>query len=158
MIPNIGLSPGDRESVVALLNLLLADEYVLYTKTRNYHWNVKGPHFHDLHKFFESQYEAIDETIDEVAERARTLGGAASATLVEFTHAARLKEQPGTVPTATQMISNLVADHEAIIRILRVDQEACTAQYHDAGTADFLTALMEEHEKMAWLLRAHLES
>ena len=157
MIPNIGLSPGDRESVVALLNLLLADEYVLYTKTRNYHWNVKGPHFHDLHKFFESQYEAIDETIDEVAERARTLGGAAAATLVEFVHATRLKEQPGTLPTATQMISNLVDDHEAIIRILRVDQEACTALYHDAGTADFLTGLMEEHEKMAWLLRAHLE-
>ena len=77
MALSIGLSESNRDSVVKILNAVLSDEYVLYTKTRNYHWNVVGPQFNDLHKFFESQYEALNETIDEVAERARTLGGKA---------------------------------------------------------------------------------
>ena len=71
MKPNIGLSDKEREGVVEILNTLLSDEYVLYTKTRNYHWNVVGPQFNDLHKFFESQYEALNEVIDDVAERAQ---------------------------------------------------------------------------------------
>ena len=71
MKANIGLSAKQRDGVVALLNATLADEYVLYTKTRNYHWNVTGPHFNDLHKFFELQYEALDRKIDEIAEFVR---------------------------------------------------------------------------------------
>jgi starvation-inducible DNA-binding protein len=65
---NIGLSDQERKGVGDILNALLADEYVLYTNTRNYHWNVVGPQFHDLHKFFESQYEELNEMVDEVAE------------------------------------------------------------------------------------------
>lgn len=75
MQPKIGLSEEQRECVTKILNILLSDEYVLYTKTRNYHWNVTGPQFNDLHKFFESQYGALDEIVDEVAERARSLDG-----------------------------------------------------------------------------------
>lgn len=157
MNPSIGLSDGDRRGVVEVLSALLADEYVLYTKTRNYHWNVLGMQFNDLHKFFESQYERLDEVVDEVAERARSLGGRAPGTLAEFGQATRLKEQPGIVPTARDMLANLLADHEAVIRQLRVDLEACAAKYHDAGTQDFLTGLMETHEKMAWMLRSFLE-
>ena len=85
MAPNIGIADDRRDGVLRLLTALLADEYVLYTKTRNYHWNVVGPQFNDLHKFFETQYEALDEVIDDVAERARALGGRAVATLAEFT-------------------------------------------------------------------------
>ena len=95
MNPNLGINDKDRAGVVKILNALLADEYVLYTKTRNYHWNVVGPQFNDLHKFFAEQYEAIDDFVDDVAERARTLGGHAVATLSEFAEAARLKEHPG---------------------------------------------------------------
>src|SRR5947207_7616343 len=119
MKPNIGLSDSNRDGVVKLLTPLLADEYVLYTKTRNFHWNVVGPQFNDLHKFFESQYEALDDVVDGVAERARALGGHAHGTLAEFTKHTRLKEQPGACPDAKAMLTQLLADHEALIRQLR---------------------------------------
>jgi len=157
MKPNIGLSDEERTGVVHILNTLLSDEYLLYTKTRNYHWNVVGPQFNDLHKFFEAQYNELNDIVDEVAERARSLGGWSLGTLTEFLQQTRLKEQPGQYPNARNMIANLLADHEAIIRYLRVDLETCADKYHDVGTNDFLTGLMEKHEKMAWMLRAFLE-
>jgi starvation-inducible DNA-binding protein len=157
MKPNVGLSDQERESVVQLLNTLLADEYLLYTKTRNYHWNVSGLQFNDLHKFFESQYGALNEIVDQVAERARAVGGRAVGALVEFLKNSRLKEQPGQYPEAGEMISRLLADHESIIRALRSDLTLSAEKYHDAGTSDFLTGLMEQHEKMAWMLRSFLE-
>jgi len=157
MKPNIGLSDSNRDGVVALLAPLLADEYVLYTKTRNYHWNVVGPQFNDLHKFFGEQYEQIDDFVDEVAERARQLGGHSVATLTEFAEESRLKEHPGQYPSAEEMLENLLADHEAIIRQLRADADTVADKLHDAGTNDFLVGLMESHEKMAWMLRSFLE-
>ncbi len=163
MKPKLGISDRNREGVVKILNPLLSDEFLLYTKTRKHHWNVTGPHFHDLHKLFESQYEELDEIVDEVAERARSLGGIAFGTLSEFLQHARLKEkaglpagQAGKNPPASGMIADLLSDHEALVQILRTDLEAC-ADLGDAGTSDFLTGLMERHEKMAWMLRALLE-
>lgn len=154
---NTGLTDLQRAGAAKILNTALSDEYVLYTKTRNYHWNVAGPHFHDLHKFFESQYEEIDEIIDEIAERARALGLPAFGTLAEFSKHARLREQPGKTIPARQMIVHLLADHEELIRALRADLEIAHARFKDAGTQDFLTGLMERHEKMAWMLRACLD-
>ena len=156
MSVNIGIPDDNRQRVVAILNTLLADEYLLYTKTRNFHWNVTGPQFNDLHKFFEAQYEALDEAIDEVAERARALGGRAFGTLEEFRASARLGEKPGTVPAARDMLATLLADHEAIIRALREDITAVTERHQDVGTGDFLTGLLEDHEKAAWMLRSFL--
>jgi starvation-inducible DNA-binding protein len=153
---NIGIADPQRDAVVRMLDRLLADEYVLYTKTRNYHWNVVGPQFNDLHKFFESQYEALDGIVDEVAERARTLGGHALGTLAEFVKEARLAEHPGQYPDARRMLENLLADHEAVVRTLRSDLETAASAHQDMGTSDFLTGLMEQHEKMAWMLRAFL--
>ena len=157
MKPNIGLSDEQRGGVLLILNALLSDEYVLYTKTRNYHWNVVGLQFNDLHKFFEEQYKALDEIVDEVAEHARSLGGWSLGTLTEFLKHTRLKERPGKYPDAREMISNLLADHEAVIGHLRVDLMVCADKYQDMGTNNFLTDLMERHEKMAWMLRAFLE-
>lgn len=151
---NIGLTEAQREGVCRVLQALLADEFVLYTKARNYHWNVIGPQFHDLHKLFEEQYEALSDMVDEVAERIRTLGGVAPGTLEEFGKAARLREEPGVVPPALQMVRNLASDHEAIVRQLRQDIPVVQDQHNDVGTADFLTGLMEKHEKYAWMLRA----
>lgn len=156
MDPNIGISPENSKNIVGILNNLLSDEYVLYTKTRNYHWNVTGIQFNDLHKFFESQYEEIDGIIDEIAERSRSLGSKSIATLEEFLKNTRLKEQADTYPEAKTMLRNLLDDHESVIQSLRKDLETCT-QLGDAGTSDFLTGLMEKHEKMAWMLRAFLE-
>lgn len=156
MEPNIGISPENSKNIVGILNNLLSDEYVLYTKTRNYHWNVTGIQFNDLHKFFESQYAEMDGIIDEIAERSRSLGSKSIATLEEFLKNTRLKEQADTYPEAKTMLRNLLDDHESVIQSLRKDLETCT-QLGDAGTSDFLTGLMEKHEKMAWMLRAFLE-
>lgn len=157
MRADIGISEKNREQVVELLNNLLADEYLLYTKTRNFHWNVVGPHFHDLHKFFEAQYEQLDGIIDEVAERARSLGGRSLGTMAEFLKIARLKEYPREYPEAKKMAKALLDDHEELINLLREDLVACGDRYKDMGTSDFLTGLMEQHEKMAWMLRSILE-
>jgi starvation-inducible DNA-binding protein len=156
--PNIGLSNEQREGAAKILNVLLSDEYVLYTKTRNYHWNVTGPQFNDLHKFFEEQYTELNQVIDDVAERARSLDRWSFGTLAEFSQHTRITEHPGQYPKAREMIDNLVADHETIIRQLRTDLETCADEYHDMGTNDFLTGLMEKHEKMAWMLRAFLQA
>ena len=157
MRTDIGIKDKDREAVVEILNTLLADEFVLYTKTLNYHWNVKGSHFAEYHEFFGEQYEKIQGFIDSIAERSRTLGGRAAGTMTEFLKLARLKEYAKEVPDAKKMMLALLEDHEELINILREDLETCGQKYKDMGTSDFLTGLMEDHEKMAWMLRSHLE-
>jgi starvation-inducible DNA-binding protein len=154
---NIGLSREQCQGVAQLLTILLSDEYVLYTKTRHYHWNVVGLQFHDLHKLFEEQYQALNGIVDEMAERIRMLGQPTIGTLAEFTQHTRLKEHPGHYPSAREMLANLQTDHEQLIRQLRTDAETCAEEYQDQGTHDFLIGVMLHHEKMAWMLRAFLE-
>jgi starvation-inducible DNA-binding protein len=154
--PKIGIPQKDREGVIKILTELLCDEYVLVTKTKKYHWNVVGPDFSELHKFFEEQYEELDEIVDKVAERIRTLGGQTIATLSEFTQYTRLKEDPGSYPDAHSMLANLLDAHEDVIRNLRGNADETDEKYHDMGTNDFLIGLMEQHEKMAWMLRSYL--
>lgn len=156
MAINIGLKDAGRKATVDILNRLLADEVTLYVKTRNFHWNVEGSQFSELHKFFESQYDEIDEIMDEVAERARALGGYASGSLGEFVKNARLKEAKGGKRAASDMLAELLEDHEALVRSLREESETVGEKHGDAGTEDFLVGLMEQHEKMAWMLRAYL--
>ena len=155
---DIGLAEESLNGVIQILNNALCDEYVLYTKTRNYHWNVVGPHFHDRHEFFQEQYEIIDEIIDEVAERARQLNGKSLGSIKEFLEYTRLKESSADENLDDRrMISNLLTDHEQIIKTLRKDADECEDKYHDMGTNDFLISLVQKHEKMAWMLRAHLD-
>ena len=157
MKPNIDITEKSRGSAATILNRLLADEVILGAKARNCHWNVTGPHFHELHELLGSQYDALDGIMDEMAERARALGGHAVGTLTEFLNLARLKEQPGKYPNGSQMTMQLLTGHEALIRQLRADVELCERKLGDAGTTDFLTGVMEQHEKMAWMLRSNLE-
>lgn len=153
---NIGLPQKQAQQVMKLLNVLLADEYVLYTKTLNYHWNMTGPHFNHMHKFFEQHYEILLGFADDVAERVRALGGRALGTMIEFSKVTRLKEEPGKKLDIPQMSASLLADHESIIRYLRSTALECTALQDDV-TNNFLIELAEKHEKMAWMLRASLE-
>lgn len=155
MKPNIGLSAKSRETVLSLLGRLLADEHVLYVKSRNFHWNVTGPHFGPLHALFEEQYTALAGVIDEIAERIRALGGVAPGSMKEFNKLSRLDEQPGGKLDAEKMIAALLSDYETVIRALRADIEKADAA-GDAGTNDFLVGILEGHEKTAWMLRAHL--
>ncbi len=150
------LPDAERRAVVAILNVVLADEFVLYTKARRFHWNVEGRHFSELHALFQDQYEQLAEIIDEVAERARALDGYAAGSLEEYLELTRLDEDNRKRQDAAGMIASLLADHERIVRALRIDLKSCMEDYSDEGTTDFLRGIMQTHEKMAWILRAHL--
>ena len=153
---NIGIATENRAKVVETLTLLLADEHVLYLKLRNYHWNVEGMFFVALHELFSEQYGKLEGYIDDIAERIRSLGYYSIGSMEEFKSMARLGESDHLNGNAKQMLQNLLVDHEMLIKVLRNDIDETQDQYKDAGTADFLTALMEDHEKMAWMIRAHL--
>lgn len=155
---HVGLSDQQRKGVVDTLNRLLADEHVLYVKTRNFHWNVTGPQFHSLHEMFEEQYTDLAELIDEVAENVRQFGGFAKGSMAEFLKLARLKEQAGRVPDQDTMLRELSEDHETIVRNLRKDIETAEEEYKAVEAADFLTSVVEKHNKMAWMLRSSISS
>ena len=157
MKASIGITDSNRKAVTEELSKLLADEFVLYTKTRNAHWNVEGVDFHAKHLFFEAQYGQLEDVIDNVAERIRSLGHYAPATLklmLELTH---LTEESRANNDSVGFITELLADHESIIIHLRENINRFANEWGDAGTSDFITGLMEEHEKMAWMLRSHLK-
>ena len=156
MNTGIGINESNRLAVTQALSKLLSDEFVLYTKTRNAHWNVEGPDFHSMHLFFESQYEALDDIMDGVAERIRMLGHYAPATLKEFLSLTHLTERSERKNNSAGFIKDLLEDHESIIVFIRENVTPFASKYEDTGTSDYITGLMEEHEKMAWMLRAHL--
>jgi starvation-inducible DNA-binding protein len=153
MSANIGIKDASRNEVLVELDRVLADLSVLSQKTRHFHWNVTGPRFNDLHKFFEGQYGAIEAEVDEAAERSRALGGRALGSLKEMLAHTRLKEASGRTPSADGMLEELLRDHEALIRSLRASSDVA-GDAGDKGTEDFLVGMMEAHEKMAWMLRA----
>jgi starvation-inducible DNA-binding protein len=155
--PNFGLSEKNRQGVIDILTTVLADEHTLYTKLRKYHWNITGPQFFALHELFEQQYNSIKEIADTLAERARAHGGNAIGTLEEFLDRTRLDEEPGQYPNAPIMVSNLVQDHERMVRNLREDARICAEQYHDVATEDLFIGIMQEHEEMSWMLRSFIE-
>ncbi len=154
---NIGLSDEQRAGVCELLNRDLADAYLVLIKTKKFHWDVVGPQFRSLHQLWEEQYQALTTNIDALAERVRTLGNYPVGTASDFIKYGSIKEQSDNIPLATEMVSQLVDDHEQIIRNLRDHVDQCSEEFSDQGTADFLTGLMEQHEEMAWMLRSFIE-
>ncbi len=154
---NIGLSEQERQGVIELMNHDLADTYLLIIKTKKYHWDVVGPQFRSLHQLFDEQYQALSANVDALAERIRALGGYPVGTAEGFLRYASIKEHAGTIPNAYGMVDRLVSDHEQIIRNLRDHVDQSADKFHDQGTSDFLTGLMEQHEEMAWMLRSFIE-
>jgi starvation-inducible DNA-binding protein len=157
MQTKIGITEANRKAVTEKLAKLLADEFVLYTKTLNAHWNVEGPDFHAMHLFLESQYGTLQENADSVAERIRSLGHYAPATMKTFLALTHLTEFSEGKNDSLGFIKELLQDHESIIELIRGNINAFADDYGDATTSDFITGLAEEHEKMAWMLRAHLK-
>jgi len=157
MNPAIGIKKDSLAKVAHILNGFLADELLLYLKTRNAHWNIEGSDFHAMHKFFEEQYEQLDETMDEVAERIRMLGHYAPATMKSYLELTHLTEQSRGKNDSAGFIKDLLGDHESIIIRLRENINLFANELNDLGSSDFITGLMETHEKMAWMLRAHLK-
>lgn len=156
MKPHIGITEKNLKNSIELLSMNLADTMTLYTKTRKFHWNVTGESFMEMHKLFENQYKQLEVSIDEIAERISKLGGKTIGTMAEFTKMARLKEAPGEYPDRKEMVAELLKDHEAVVVQLRKDIATSEEENEDVGTADFLTALLLEHESIAWILRRYL--
>ncbi len=149
---NIGINATDRSEIAAGLNRLLADSYTLYLQTHNFHWNVTGPRFHDLHLLFEDQYTELATAVDEIAERVRALGVPAMGTYSDFAKLSSIKETSG-VPSAEDMVRILTDSHETVVRTAReVLKQAQDAD--DESTASLVGDRMRVHEKTAWMLRS----
>ena len=156
MKANVGLTEKSSQAIAEKLNTILADEFLLSLKTRNYHWNVEGSNFMEMHKFYEGIYDELDEVIDEVAERIRSIGHYSQGRMADFMKTTNLQEKPYTNEQGKQL-KDLLDDHETIIRYLRKDIDLMQDKYKDAGNADFLTGLMKQHEKWAWFIRSYLK-
>ena len=158
--PNKGYSEPDKsvERAVECLNSLLANEFTVFTKTLNFHWNVTGPRFHSIHQFLDDQYHDLLKIVDDVAERIRKIGGNPIGTLTEMKKGNSLIERPGVQPDTSNMIADMMSDHESIqsqIKTILIEIEQ--RPENDPGTEDFLTSLLKKHEEMAWMLKAHIE-
>jgi len=152
----IGINESNRKEISIGLSKVLADTYTLYLKTQNFHWNVTGPMFQSLHLQFDAQYKELFDAVDLIAERIRALGFYAPASFTEFCRLSSIKE-PTRVPSARDMIAELVDGHEAVARTARSVFDLADAA-KDEATADLLTDRLLEHEKQAWMLRSHLEN
>ena len=151
----IGIDEHGRKTLSDGLAHLLADTYTLYVKTHNFHWNVTGPMFQTLHTMFETEYRALAEAVDEVAERIRALGHPAPGSFSQFSELSSVDEETG-VPAAEEMIRQLVRGHEACVRTART-VFASAESVGDQVTVDLLTERMQVHEKTAWMLRSLLQ-
>lgn len=152
---NTGVEESKTKEIAQHLTHLLADQHVLYVKTRNFHWNVTGPSFNSLHLMFEQQYTDGAMHIDLIAERIRSLGQHAIGSMGEFIKISQLKESEGKLK-AMDMVQQLLNDHETIAKSLR-PMAALAGDNNDIATEDMLIAQLEFHEKTAWMLRSHLE-
>jgi len=152
---HIGLTDMQRHEIAGGLSKLLADSYTLYVKTHNFHWNVTGPNFAELHKMFEKQYLDLANAVDDIAERIRALGEFAPASYTEFQKLTSVKEETGH-PKAEEMIEQLMLGQEEVIQTARKIFKVVDPA-HDEPTADLLTTRMNIHEKNAWMLRSLLE-
>lgn len=151
-LPMVG--DKDAQRVADALSNVLADTFILYLKTHNFHWNVTGPMFHTLHQMFEEQYNQLWLAVDTIAERIRSLGFIAPGSYGEFAKLTYLQESP-VARTATEMIAELLRDHETTARTTR-SALAVARTAVDAPTEDLLTQRLAVHEKAAWMLRSLL--
>lgn len=149
---DIGINQQDRQNIADGLKRLLADSYTLYLQTHNFHWNVTGPQFRELHLMFEEHYTELATAVDDIAERIRTLGVAAPGTYQDFAQLSSIKEVAG-VPEAGEMVDLLTKGHEQVVKTSRDVLKAAQAA-DDESTAALVSDRMRIHEKTAWMLRA----
>lgn len=154
--PNIGIAEKDRKAIADGLSKLLADTYTLYLTTHNFHWNVTGRMFSTLHAMFMTQYTALWNAVDPIAERIRSLGLTAPGSYAQFGALASIKDAPATPPKALEMVRILVEGHEAVARTAR-GVFPLADKVHDEPTADLLTQRLAFHEQTAWMLRSLLD-
>ncbi|PSO91223.1 MAG: DNA starvation/stationary phase protection protein [Cyanobacteria bacterium QS_6_48_18] len=151
----IGIKDQDRQEIAHGLSRLLADSYLLYLKTHNFHWNVTGPQFHSLHEMFEEQYTELAQAVDTIAERIRTIGYQAPGSYSEFGELASVQETRGA-PEAQEMVRLLVEGNETVVRTAR-EVLSAAERANDESTTDLLMKRMRTHEKTAWMLRSTVQ-
>ncbi len=149
---DIGIPEEARVHVAEGLKHLLADSYTLYLQTHNFHWNVTGPLFRELHLMFEEHYTELATAVDDIAERIRTLGVAAPGTYKAFAELGSIEEIDG-VPSAEEMVATLTRGHEQVVKTCR-EVLARAQAAGDESTAALASDRMRIHEKTAWMLRA----
>ncbi|MCW3462363.1 Dps family protein [Chitinophaga nivalis] len=153
---NIGVSAEHTKQIALELNKVLADELIVYAKTRNAHWNIEGSNFMEMHKFYEEQYEELEEYGDEVAEYIRSLGHYAEGRLADVLKLTNLLESEYSNDQKKQL-QGLLDDHETIIRNLRRLIDEFDEKYKDKGASDFVTGMLQKHLKLAWMIRSYLK-
>jgi len=153
---NIGISDKNRQIVAEQLSKILADEFVLYSKTLNAHWNIEGSDFHAVHLYLETLYTQQQEVIDTVAEKIRTLGHYVPAQLSKYLELTHLSEKAFKKNDSQTLFAELLADHESIIVFIRENITPIADKLRAEGISDYITGLMEQHEKTAWMRRSHL--
>jgi starvation-inducible DNA-binding protein len=153
---DIGITTEDRAKIAGALSHVLADSYMLYLKTHNFHWNVTGPMFQPLHSIFQEQYTELWNALDDIAERIRALGHFAPGTYARYAELSAIQEEPG-VPDWKEMLRQLVEGQEALIRTAR-NAFRTADDANDQPSAGMLSDRMEIHEKNAWMLRSFLEN
>lgn len=142
---------------IFFLNSLLANEYTLFTKTLNYHWNVTGPRFHSLHNFLEGHYKELLTVMDDLAERVRILDETPLSTVNEMNTFMSMTEKNGAHMSGHQMIKDLFDGHTQIIESIKEANLKNELFKTDPGTEDFLISLLQKHEKMNWMLKSHID-
>ncbi|NGX38185.1 MAG: DNA protection during starvation protein [Chlamydiae bacterium] len=149
-----GMTKEERASISGALSKLLADTYVLYLKTQNFHWNIHGPEFYSLHKLSEKQYEEMAGAIDEIAERIRQLGFFVEGSMEAFLKLSTVEEDHAIHPKLAYL-EHLIKAHEMVIRDCRALGTLAEA-HSDHGTVDLMGRRHLFHEKAAWMLRSQL--
>lgn len=146
---------ADRTRIVDALNALLASYQVHYQRLRNYHWNVTGGDFFDIHEQLELQYTEAQANIDLIAERVRVFRKRPLSTYAEYLEESRLKED-ATVPASDKMMTNLLADYVVLIDLM-CDAVDITLELSDSGTERMLKGFIEQVEKHHWMLSSFVK-
>lgn len=144
--------------LVTFLNLLLADEYVLYTKTKTAHWNLDGSNYFELHLFLEKEYNEINDMIDDIAEQIRSLGHFALGSLKDFLRIAQMSDDHQNYSNSKIVFESLLNDHLSIISIIKHELFPISEVLKDRNTAIFLTDIMKKHKEMTWMIRLFISN
>jgi starvation-inducible DNA-binding protein len=139
------------KDITAALNLLLADLFALYLKTKNFHWHVTGPHFRDYHLLLDEQADQIYATTDPVAERVRKLGGATLRSIGQIHRLQRVADNDADYVTANDMLAELREDNRQLVSSLRQAHATCD-EHGDVATASLIEVWIDEAERRVWFL------
>ncbi len=143
-----------RDAVVEIssgLRQLLADVFALYIKTKNFHWHMSGSHFRDYHLLLDEQATQIFAMTDDIAERARKIGGTTVHSISDIAQHQRLKDNNAEFVSPKDMLAELCADNQQLTRSLRSTHEVCE-QHNDVATASLIEVWIDESERRTWFL------